>query len=48
MKEKRETPNIVIPKGYEPDDFLDTDDSGINEQPIFYEEVNISFERTEK
>ena len=45
-KKTRDIPEIVITKGYEPQDFLDTDDEGYtDENPIFSEEVNISFER---
>lgn len=45
-KKTRDTPEIVIPKGYEPEEFLDTDDEGYaDENPILSEEVNISFER---
>jgi len=41
----RDTPEIILPKGYEPEDFLDTDDDGYtDEDPILSEEVKIIFE----
>lgn len=46
MKKKSNViPEIVIPKGYEVEDFLemDNDDFG-DEQPILEEEVKIRFE----
>ncbi|MCM1441243.1 MAG: hypothetical protein NC131_18870 [Roseburia sp.] len=46
MKKKTsEIPEIVIPKGYEIDEFLDTSDEFGDEEPIFTEEVKIRFER---
>lgn len=46
MKKKSSTvPEIVIPKGYEIDEILDTDGSTLgNEPPILQEEVKIRFE----
>ena len=43
MKKKhiRDTPEIVIPKGYGIDDLLDFDD----EEPVLVEEVKVTFER---
>jgi len=42
----RDTPEISIPKNYELEDFLDTDDNGYDhEEPILSEEVKITFER---
>lgn len=44
-KKKSDVPEIVIPKGYEIDEFLDMDEDGFgDEQPILTEEVKISFE----
>ncbi|MBD5131764.1 MAG: hypothetical protein HDT28_04125 [Clostridiales bacterium] len=38
-------PEVVIPKGYEIDDILDTDEDDFgDEQPILTEEVKIRFE----
>lgn len=48
MKKKhiRDTPVIVIPNGYDLEDFLDTDDTGYeHEEPILTEEVVIRYER---
>lgn len=48
MKKKkiRDTPEIVIPKGYGIDDFLDFDDEGYeNGEPAALEEVKVTFER---
>jgi len=43
---KRETPVIVIPKGYTIDDLMDFDDAGYeNGEPVRYEEVKIVFEK---
>lgn len=43
------TPVIVIPKGSDFDDYLDTDDSEFEgEEPMFTEEVKIEFERNGK
>ena len=46
MKKKkiRDTPEIVIPKGYGIDDLLDFDDEGYDE-PVLVEEVKVTFER---
>ncbi len=44
MKKKTsEIPEIIIPKGYAIDEFLDLSD-GEDEEPIFTEEVKIRFE----
>ncbi len=44
--EVREIPEIVIPKDYELEDFLEMDDGNFGEEePIFTEEVKIRFER---
>lgn len=47
MKQKRETPEIVVPKDYMLTDVVDTDDSGYGfEQEGFYrEEVKVKYER---
>ena len=42
---KREIPEIVIPKGYDIDEFLDMSDDFGDEEPILMEEVKIRFER---
>lgn len=46
MKKKSNVvPEIVIPKGYEVEDFLEMDDGDFgDEQPILQEEVKIRFE----
>ncbi len=46
MKKKNNTvPEIVIPKGYEIDEILDTDEDDFGEeQPILQEEVKVRFE----
>ena len=45
MKKKKSTvPEIVIPKGYKIDEFLDMDEDGVDEQPILTEEVKVHFE----
>ena len=48
MKKKIETnevvPEIVIPKGYSVDEFLDMDDGDFDEEPIYTEEVQVRFE----
>lgn len=46
MKKKSNViPEIVIPKGYEVEDFLEMDDDDFgDEQPILEEEVKIRFE----
>ena len=42
---KRETPVIVIPKGYTIDDLMDFDDDGYeNGEPAMVEEVKVVFE----
>ena len=46
MKKKhiRDTPEIVIPKGYGIDDLLDFDDEGYeNGEPVLVEEVKVTF-----
>ena len=48
MKKKhiRDTPEIIIPKGYGIDDLLDFDDEGYeNGEPVLVEEVKVTFER---
>ena len=47
MKQKRETPEIIVPKGYELTEVIDTDDAGYGfEQEGFYrEEVKVKYER---
>ena len=48
MKKKkiRDTPEIVIPKGYGIDDLLDFDDEWYeNGEPVLVEEVKVTFER---
>lgn len=48
MKKKvqREVFEIVVPKGYDLLDLIDTDDKGYDfGEPIMHEEVNIKFER---
>lgn len=42
---KKEIPEIVIPKGYDIDEFLDMDDGDFDEEPIYTEEVRLRFER---
>ncbi len=45
MKKKNNTvPEIVIPKGYDIDEIVDTSDDFGDEQPILTEEVKIRFE----
>lgn len=45
MSKKKTKPlNIIIPKGYDIDEFLDTDDGGFTEPPGLSEEVEITFE----
>ncbi|MBR1676110.1 MAG: hypothetical protein IJ706_02245 [Clostridia bacterium] len=48
MKEQkpRDTPEIVVPKGYDLLDLIDVDDSGygFEDEAIYAEEVRISFE----
>lgn len=45
-KKNNDIPEIVIPKGYEIDEILDTDEDDFgDEQPILTEEVKIRFER---
>lgn len=42
----RNTPVIVIPKGYTIDDLMDFDDEGYeNGEPVRYEEVRVVFEQ---
>lgn len=47
MKKKSDiVPEIVIPKGYETDEVIDTDEDDFgDEKPILTEEVKIRFER---
>ena len=48
MKKKsiRDTPVIVIPKGYTVDEMLDLDDEGYeNGEPVRCEEVKVVFEQ---
>ena len=47
MKKKSSVvPEVVIPKGYEIDEILDTDEDDFgDEQPILQEEVKVRFER---
>ena len=48
MKQKKvnETPEIVVPKGYDLCDLIDTDDKGYDfGKPILIEEVKLKFER---
>ena len=47
MKHKNKyTPEIVVPKGYDLLDLIDTDDKGYDfGEPIMTEEVNVRFER---
>lgn len=50
MKKKKvnETPEIVVPKGYDLLDLIDTDDKGYEfGEPIMTEEVKLRFEREE-
>ena len=49
MKHKqRVTPEIVVPKGYDLLDLIDTDSDGYDfGEPIMKEEVNVRFERAE-
>ena len=45
---KRKKPELVIPKGYELEEILDTDDAGYGlekESPAYREEVKLVFER---
>lgn len=45
---KRKKLELVIPKGYDLEDMLDTDDAGYgleNEPPAYTEEVKLIFER---
>ena len=49
MKRIRDTPEIVIPKGYTPEEFLDMESEGYEfGDPILKEEVKIEIERVEK
>ena len=47
MEQKREIPEIVVPKGYELDDLIDTDDSGygFKKEAIYTGEVKVKVER---
>lgn len=44
-KKSRVVPEVVIPKGYEIDEIMDTDGDDFDEQPILQEEVKVRFER---
>ena len=44
MKEKRQIPEIIIPKGYQIEEYLEIDDSDFEEEPLLQEEVKITFE----
>lgn len=44
MKNKKEIPEIIIPKGYQIEDYLDIDDSDFEEEPLLQEEVKVTFE----
>lgn len=50
MKHKQnEIPEIVVPKGYDLLDLIDTDDKGYDfGEPIMTEEVNVRFERDKR
>ena len=43
----KEKPEIVVPKGYVLDDFIDTDDEGygFDREAIYREEVKVIYER---
>lgn len=46
QKKVNETPEIVVPKGYDLFDLIDTDDKGYDfGKPILIEEVKLRFER---
>lgn len=40
----KEVIEIIIPKGYQIEEFLDTDDSDFDEEPVLKEEVKVTFE----
>ena len=42
----RDTPEIVVPRGYELTDLIDTDDTGygFEDEAVYTEEVNVQFE----
>ena len=47
-RQKRKKPELVIPKGYDLEEMLDTDDAGYGlekESPAYREEVKLVFER---
>ncbi len=49
MRKKKQVSEIAIPKGYELEEMMDTDDSGYDfEDAILYEEVKIAYERDER
>ena len=51
MKRKpRDTPEIVVPKGYDLTDLIDTDDNGygFEDEAIYTEEVIVKCERGEE
>ena len=48
MEQKpKEKPEIVVPKGYELEDVIDTDDNGygFKQEAIYREEVKVIYER---
>lgn len=49
-KRAREEPEIVVPKGYELEDLIDTDDSGygFKKEAIYTGEVKVNYERDSK
>ncbi len=50
MKQKKgnDTPEIVVPKGYDLFNLIDTDDKGYDfGEPILTEEVKVRFERND-
>ena len=46
QQKPRDTPEIVVPKGYELTDLIDTNDTGYDfeDEAIYTEEVNVKFE----
>lgn len=44
MKQKQETPEVVVPAGYRLDEVMDFDDGDFEEGPILTEEVRVRFE----
>ncbi|MBR1676606.1 MAG: hypothetical protein IJ706_04770 [Clostridia bacterium] len=49
-QKQKEKPEIVVPKGYELDDIIDTDDSGygFKKEAIYTGEVKVNYERDSK